>query len=73
MSSSSTPASNETTLYGDFPTYLVSQRASSAQATSAISVAISSGYNSAQVQALASALQEVGNTLIALGYWKGSA
>ena len=62
-----------TTLYGNYPTYLTSQRASSVQATSAISVAISATYNSAQVQALASALQEVTATLIALGYWKGSA
>lgn len=73
MSSSNSPAVNETTLYGQFPEYLVSQRASSVQATSAISVAISATYNSAQVQALASCLQEVSATLIALGYWKGSA
>lgn len=60
-------------LSAPFPTYLVSQRASSVQATSAISAAISSGYNSAEVQALATALLEVENTLIALGFWKGSA
>lgn len=68
-----TDSSSSTTLYGMFPTYLITQRASSVQATSAISAAISSAYNSAQVQALASALQEVTATLIALGLWKGSA
>lgn len=67
MSSTNSPATNETTLYGMFPSYLVAQRASSVQATSAL--ASSSDFGAAQ---LAWAV-EVSNTLIALGVWKGAA
>lgn len=60
-------SSSNTTLYGEFPTYLVSQRASSVQVTSAM--ATSSAYGATQL-----AWQvEVSNTLIALGLWKGAA
>lgn len=55
------------TVYAAFPTYMVTQRASSVQATSAM--ASSSDFGATQL-----AWQvEVSNTLIALGIWKGSA
>ena len=60
-------ATQTTTLYATFPTYLVSQRASSVQVTSAM--ASSSDFGATQL-----AWQvEVSNTLIALGFWKGAA
>jgi hypothetical protein len=57
--------------YAPFPTYLVAQRASSVQATSLITAA-STAYNSAAVTASNAALVEVMNTLIGLGFMKGS-
>ena len=54
------------TIYAPFPTYLVAQRSSSVQVTSAM--ATSSAYGATQL-----AWQvEVSNTLIALGFWKGA-
>lgn len=64
-------SSSSTTLYGEFPTLLISQRAAAAQATSLITAA-STAYNSAFVTAQNAALVEVMNTFIALGIWKGS-
>lgn len=61
-------SSSSTTLYGEFPTYLISQRASSAQATTLVS-ATSTAFSASH----SAYLVEIGNTLIALGYWKGSA
>ena len=68
MPSSNTPAVNETEIYGRFPTKLISQRASSIQATSLIS-ATSTAFGTQQ----ANFCVEVANTLIALGIWKGAA
>ena len=66
------PDSTSRTQYAPFPTYLVAQRASSVQATSAITAA-STGYNSAAVTSLNSTVVEILNTLIGLGFMKGSA
>jgi len=60
--------SNTQTLYCQFPTYLVSQRASSLQTTlaanaSVISVSTNLGAWAGEVQA----------TLVGLGFWKGAA
>lgn len=66
------PNSVSTTQYAPFPTYLVSQRASSLQATSLISLA-SSIFNSTYDATRAAWMTEVTNTLVALGYWKGAA
>lgn len=67
------PATQTQTLYGAFPTYLVAQRASSDQASTLYSAAGSSVYNSAQIDQCLKGLKEVSATLIALGFWKGSA
>lgn len=72
MASTNTPATNETTLYGQFSTYLITQRASSVQASTRFSAALSSGYNSTELDLLRATMYEVCQTLAALGYWKGS-
>lgn len=63
----SSPASTTTTQYGPFPTYLVAQRASSVQITSAMASSTDFGATQLAWQI------EVSDTLIALGYWRGSA
>lgn len=60
-------------LYAPFPTYLTSQRASSNQASSLFTAAVSTAYNSAQLGQAYSTISEICQTLTALGLWKGSA
>jgi len=60
-------SSSNTTIYASFPSFAVTQRANSAQATSGI--VASSVFGATQ----AATLLEVANTLIALGFWKGQA
>lgn len=67
-----TDSSSSTTIYGAFPTLLVSQRASSLQASSLISLA-STIFNSDYDSVRTKWMTEVTNTLTALGFWKGSA
>ena len=67
MASSSTPAVNETTLYGQIPNYVVARPYYSI-ASSASSFATSSDFAAGpQV-----ALNKVIDTLVALGYWATS-
>jgi hypothetical protein len=66
------PAQDVRTQYAPFPTYLVSQRASSLQATTLAS-AVSTAYNSADIEKLRAITVEIMNTLNGLGFWKGAA
>ena len=59
---------NIQTLYGRFPTYLVAQRASSLQTTTACAASILSVSTG-----LGAWAGEVQATLVALGFWKGAA
>lgn len=59
--------------YAPFPTYLVSQRASSDQASTLYTAAVSTAYNSAQLGQAYKTLSEICQTLTALGFWKGAA
>lgn len=60
-------SSSSTTIYSTFPNIAVAQRASSVQQTSL--AVTSSSFGATQ----AAMLLEVANTLIALGFWKGTA
>lgn len=63
-----TDGSSNTTLYAGFPTYLVAQRASSLQTTTAAAASILSVSTN-----LGAWATEVQATLVGLGFWKGAA
>jgi len=63
-----TDSSSSTTIYATYPTLAVAQRASSLQTTTACNASILSVSTT-----LGTWAGEVQATLVALGFWKGSA
>ena len=67
MSSSNSPAVNETTLYGQIPNYVIA-RPYVTVAAAASTVAVSSTFGATQKAAIDNCI----STFLALGYWATS-